>query len=261
MKLLIDAGNTRCKWALMSDAGELQCDGILDAAQLDAARLPPAFSEADAIWMANVAGEQTLQLLQQMLEPLGLPIQQLQVSEVYQSLRNAYEPVQQLGIDRWCALIAAWQSLQTSASGTACLVINAGTALTIDAIAHNTFIGGLIVPGMRLQTQALAQLAFSQARYSTLDEHPIVSQGKLAEFPNNSIDACWSGVIQSLIGAIQRQYAYLQARTQSEIICLLSGGDAAIIAVQLAREKIPYRIEPHLVLQGIYLLGRQSKSH
>ncbi|MFM8758355.1 MAG: type III pantothenate kinase, partial [Methylophilaceae bacterium] len=73
MKLLIDAGNTRCKWALMSDAGELQCDGILDTAQLDAARLPPAFSQADAIWMANVAGEQTLQLLQQMLEPLGLP--------------------------------------------------------------------------------------------------------------------------------------------------------------------------------------------
>jgi len=261
VKLLIDAGNTRCKWALMSDTGALQSDGVLELTQLDARRLPAEFAQADAIWMTNVAGEQAQHLLQQALQPLGLSIQQLQVSAAYQSLRNAYEPIQQLGIDRWCALIAAWQSLQTTASATACLVINAGTALTIDAIAHNTFIGGLIVPGIRLQTQALAQLAFSQARYSTLDEHPIVSQGKLAEFPNNSIDACWSGVIQSLIGAIQRQYAYLQARTQSEIICLLSGGDAAIIAEQLALQKIPYRIEPHLVLQGIYLLGRQSKSH
>ncbi len=259
MKLLIDAGNSRCKWALMTDSGELNTHGIIDYHALPQLDLPTEFYQADAIWIANVAGPQIQRLLEQRLQSLAVPIQVMQVGDADLGLQNAYAQPQQLGIDRWCAGIAAWQILQLRQSETACLVINAGTALTIDAIHQDTFIGGLIVPGARLQTESLAQLAFSQANFDLSENNPILSQGKLCAFPNQSIDACFSGVIQALIGAISIQYHQLQTHTQKPVCCILSGGDAEMIAAGLAQQKIPFELIPHLVLQGIYLLGSQSK--
>ena len=66
-------------------------------------------------------------------------------------VRNLYQPPVQLGSDRWAALIAAWQQEHTS-----CLVVNCGTATTLDALsAQGEYLGGLILPGVSMMQKSL----------------------------------------------------------------------------------------------------------
>src|SRR4051794_2109068 len=72
-------------------------------------------------------------------------------------VRNYYEEASQLGSDRWAALIAAWQQQRQG-----CLVVDAGTATTIDALSDTgEFLGGIITPGVDLMQKALMENAGS----------------------------------------------------------------------------------------------------
>ena len=62
-------------------------------------------------------------------------------------VRNLYERPEQLGPDRWAALIAA-RALHSSGPA---LVVNAGTATTVDMLSGDgRFLGGSILPGVEL---------------------------------------------------------------------------------------------------------------
>ncbi|WP_352284776.1 type III pantothenate kinase, partial [Pseudoalteromonas sp. Q18-MNA-CIBAN-0097] len=66
----------------------------------------------------------------------------------------AYEHVGNLGIDRWLALIAGF----TLYPNTACIVVDAGTATTIDVLdSEGLHLGGWILPGLDLMTSSLTQ--------------------------------------------------------------------------------------------------------
>ena len=67
----------------------------------------------------------------------------------------------------------------------ACVVVNAGTAVTIDALdANGVFHGGLILPGMRLMLQALAENTAGLK----------VPPGAFQAFPDNTADAIYSRI-------------------------------------------------------------------
>ena len=88
---------------------------------------------------------------------------------------NRYANPSQLGADRWAAIVAARR--RATAGGQSpmpVVVVNAGTAVTIDALdADGVFRGGVILPGMRLMLQALAE------KTSALK----VAPGTFADFP------------------------------------------------------------------------------
>lgn len=66
-------------------------------------------------------------------------------------VRNYYADPAQLGSDRWAALIGAWESERQG-----CLVVDAGTAMTVDALTDTgEFLGGIITPGIDLMQQIL----------------------------------------------------------------------------------------------------------
>ena len=80
-------------------------------------------------------------------------------------------------------------------SSDACVVVNAGTAMTVDALtAKGEFIGGIIVPGFDLMHEALAA---NTARLSS-------QRGDFSAFPRNTRDAITSGAIQASCGAVER---------------------------------------------------------
>src|SRR5690606_23289335 len=73
-------------------------------------------------------------------------------------VRCAYRDPSRLGVDRWVTVIAAHRAAAARKDGPrpAC-VINAGTALTFDAVdVRGRHLGGLILPGPRLAAEALA---------------------------------------------------------------------------------------------------------
>ncbi len=237
--LLIDAGNSRVKWALVEDDVWLR-QGKLENAQL--ASLHKIFSELPPphkILVANVAGEHMMQQLRAVCAAWPCPIEFIAAKVEQCGVRNTYRHPAQLGSDRWAALIAARQQ-----GHVAWLVVNCGTATTVDALsAGGEFLGGLILPGIDMMWRSLA----IGAAQLELGEN----EGSWHEFPRNTADAALSGAIQATVGAVHLQFAALAVRGETR--CLLSGGAADYVQPHL---KLPLLREDNLVLRGLQLIGQ-----
>ena len=238
MILAIDAGNSRTKWGVFDARGRLVAQGAQDNARLDAlAQHVETWKGCRKLLLSSVAGPAVDSALQAIAESLGLPLHRVHSSAEAGGVRNGYRSPEQLGSDRWLAMIAAWQRYREP-----CVLASAGTALTIDALSsHGQFLGGLIVPGVRLMLTAL---------HTGTAALPL-SEGAWCEFPTNTDDAMVSGTLSAAAGAIERMHAALQASEGRPVRCLLAGGDADRLAAAL---HMPCEILDNPVLQGLYLI-------
>ena len=160
----------------------------------------------------NVAGEAMRVRVEAQLTRWRLTPEWLTATDAACGVTNRYARPAQLGADRWASLVAAWRrSNLTDLFPPACIVVNAGTAVTIDALdSDGVFRGGLILPGIALMLQALAENT-SGLRVAT---------GAFREFPDNTADAIFSGAIQAVCGAIEqmRRLVDMQCRRTSAAI-------------------------------------------
>lgn len=226
--LCIDCGNTRLKWGLREDDRWLAVDALPTG---DAQRLGDALTTTPSrIVACNVAGETVATQIETLAAHLSVPLSWVRSEASRCGVENRYDNPAQLGADRWAALIGA-RSLYDGA----CLVVNAGTATTIDVLdAEGVFQGGLIVPGLDLMRESLARKTAGLP----------LAAGRLRDLPRNTDDAIVSGCLNATLGAIERMFR----RLPEGAVCLLSGGAAATIAPLLT---IPYRSVPNLVLEGL----------
>jgi type III pantothenate kinase len=228
MILCLDAGNSRLKFGLLDDGGWLLQDA-LDYAAFDElpARLPAMPARIVA---CNVAGEAVRLRIEALAASLILPLEWLTGTAAACGVRNGYDRPQQLGADRWAALIAA-RALHAGPA----VVVMAGTATTIDTLdGSGLFRGGLILPGLALMRAALA---------GNTADLPHAS-GNFKALPTNTDDAIVSGAIHATLGAIER----MRATLAEGALCLLSGGAAAELAPHL---DLPHRLIDNLVLEGL----------
>lgn len=234
MLILIDAGNTRVKWAIAQDGaapGEWIADGALLHAGLDA--LPDALKDATAgatVVVSNVAGAAMAARLEALLPSAP---QYFRATAVLHGMRNHYANPGQLGSDRFAAAFGA----RAIAPGMPLIVATCGTATTVDAVdASGDFLGGMILPGLGTMAQSL--------RLNTA-QLPQVAPGKLPQgFAGNTTDAILSGIVSAQAGAIERAVRQLGAQQ-----VILSGGAAQYIAPALG---VPYRIVDNIVLTGLH---------
>ena len=236
MILAIDCGNTRVKWGLREpqESGwhALGAVPLADIAQLEAhwSSLPVP----SRIVIANVAGEPARKALLAPLAPWVADLRWVRTQAAQCGVTNGYADPGQLGVDRWAALIGAWH-LQRGA----CLVVNAGTATTVDMLSsQGVFRGGIILPGVDLMQRALAQNTAGLP----------LSPGRFAEEPRCTADAIESGCLHAQAGAIERMHSRLEAGA----VCLLSGGNAQRILPVL---NIPVRAVDNLALEGLVRIG------
>ena len=245
MKLLIDAGNTRIKWAL-ADGLAWPHSGVLPVEQ--AGELPHQLAGLEGVsqvWVSNVAGETTARHIRNACIPTA-QMHFVAAQRVQCGVHNGYGTPSQLGSDRWAALIAAWDLIR----GT-CLVVNSGTATTVDALSDTgEFIGGLILPGMELMQHSLRDAAVQLQAAPQAEP----AQGRYAPFPQNTDDALYSGALQASCGAIERQHALLGDNGAPVV---LSGGAAAALQDRL---NVPLRFVDNLVLQGLWLISQETSA-
>jgi len=240
--LTIDSGNTFIKWGLY-DRCNLVYQGKVK--QDESANLAQAWQnlpEPSSIIISNVAGDAAQKNLAELC--LSLKIKPHWITAVQQQcgVRNFYSDPVLLGSDRWAALVAAWNhELQ------ACLVINIGTAMTVDVLSDSgDFLGGLILPGPDLMFKVLkAHTAI-----------PCTELGKFDLLPVCTGDAIYSGVIQSLVGAIERMKQELCTRLgYSMQNCIISGGASALILPHLGMQA---KVVDNLVLEGLLLIANDQ---
>lgn len=265
MLLTIDAGNTRTKWAIFNAAGEISHAQACPNDALTEADFSPETLHYQRVVISNVAGEQHAVLLASKLAQYALPVRWIKSTAQACDVHNGYALAETLGSDRWTAMIAAWHSVHAP-----CVVVNAGTAVTIDALQVDVlqamppqpqakFIGGLILPGLNLMQQSLG-LAAAQ-----LPMLPLASDAAPASttaiFASNTASAMHAGALHAILGAVILMAQALKLQCQQTPCIIVSGGNAAMLYENLMKHyTAPVFLMENLVLQGLYLLENFMQS-
>ena len=236
--LAIDAGNTRIKWGVFDGAKWNPCGALPTA---EAERLREKWSSIDAPVSAiasNVAGPEVQRQIQLACEASGWPLTTIAAQPSQLGVTSGYRDYKQLGSDRWAGLIAAHHAHRGHK-----LVVNAGTALTIDMLtADGRFEGGLIVPGPQLMRRSLDR-GTAGLRLTEGDFDPV---------PRSTPDAITTGAVQACAGAIARTAQAMGDRGSPPEVIVISGGAAAEILPHLPRHAV---LEENLVLDGLRLIA------
>jgi type III pantothenate kinase len=241
MDLLIDVGNTNIKWTChaqdrLEPSRRCPHRGELPA---ELSRTWQKLPRPRAVRVANVAGPDMEASLRLWTGGSWGCEPHFVMSEARAfGVTNGYFQPDQLGVDRWLALLAVHTRIGRSA-----LIIDCGTAVTLDAIAASgKHLGGLIVPGLKLMRQSLLT-------GTRIPPHePEQDSPWLAHSTGAGITA---GPLQALLALIARLQQLLKSRTNAEPELVVTGGDAEEIIPHLESD---CSHEPDLVLQGLALL-------
>jgi type III pantothenate kinase len=248
VKLLLDIGNSRIKWAY-SGGGELRHAGASEHRGQPAAaaarlldELPVQPSAAVAVNVAGAAFAREITALLQ--QRWGIELALVAAAAACKRLRNGYTEPAQLGADRWAAIAGAWAAAVPAAADR--VIVDAGTALTVDILrADGQHLGGLIVPGLALMRTALGQATSDLGRYAgPAAQSPAAPANGVGTSTRSAIE---EGGLNALCGLIER---VLKAHAQrSAAACLLlTGGDADRLHRRLA---VAAEVRPLLVLEGL----------
>ena len=238
--LLIDAGNTRVKWVVVED-GEWSEPG--QAFYVDLTALSASLRTGMVVYLASVASDAQNLRLKNCLAAAQVTVRTLTAEADFDALENGYESPDQLGVDRWMALIGARARSQLPV-----LVVSAGTALTIDALSESgRFLGGLILPGKTLMRDAL----------NTGTARVRATSGEKRDFPNCTADAMESGILEAMAGAVRTQRDRLAGVSQHSPLCFVTGGDALDLIPALDGQ---VQHLPALVLEGMDCVARKALS-
>jgi type III pantothenate kinase len=152
-------------------------------------------------------------------------------------LKVAYENPAEYGIDRALAAWRAWGIFKKS-----CVVIDIGTAITVDAIDNNSEVrGGFIFPGGEIMSNALA------AQTGLPKVSPEMNCREIGRSTKSCI-AC--GITGGLIGAVEALHAKASAEVGSGERVVITGGGAEKLLMHLS---FPAEYYPNLVLEGLGL--------
>jgi type III pantothenate kinase len=254
MKLLIEAGNSRIKCAFIDHTSKelinpisffYQERQLSDDIWLHWQSLPPP----DEVYFANVASENVQHMIARWVrEHWHCPVHQVISLPQACGLTNGYAIPSTLGSDRFLAMIAAKQ-LHPNQS---LIVVDCGTATTIDYVDNNGIhVGGMIVPGMSTLAIALQQTTQIKLPNGFKPNIPKLTLGR------NTADAIVQGVYWQTVDFVDSEIHKLVQRDVKNTHCLLTGGNAALIAGDL-QQKV--EMVPNLVLQGLQAMALASEA-
>jgi type III pantothenate kinase len=244
MFLLIDIGNTKTKWMLRDHHDIYKHDSFLTE-DID----QDHFEFDDAIkkvFISNVAGFEKEAILKIKLKKFSCPVEFIKPQKKYQHFLNGYQEPTTLGADRWLSALSASHHIKK-----AVVIVSVGTAVTIDYVSYDqknnqhTFEGGVILPGLHLTKNALAN--------NTADLKK--SEGIVQRPPINTANAIESGFVLSVLGNIKSLFDLASSESQ-DVTIILSGGDAELIDQHMDKGLKKYiSIKKDLVLEGLFIFA------
>lgn len=233
MNLCIDIGNTRIKFAIFHENGQLinlqwQKDWDTNLVQ----QITNNFAIKAAI-ISSVRGEQEglVKLLQS-----TVPVVIVLDSQLPLPIHNQYKTPHTLGKDRLAAVVGALALYPN----TNLLVVDAGTCITYDFLDRDrNYWGGSILPGIKMRLDSMAHFT---------SKLPLLSPSAPIDFVGNTTEAAMQtgvfyGVLHELKG-FEKQYSAKYGAIQ----VVITGGDSTYFESQLKNEIFA---QPNLVLIGL----------
>ena len=153
MILDMDVGNSFVKWRV-TDGAEIRQSGSQAIKSIDPRRgldMPEEFPISQVRLSSVAANSIQKDLVAQVKSQFNAEVTLAKVSSVAAGVRCGYEDPSSLGVDRWLALVAAYDRYQASV-----LIVDAGSAMTLDLVSEDGHhLGGYILPGLSLMRDAL----------------------------------------------------------------------------------------------------------
>jgi len=247
LKLLIDIGNSRIKWACLCE-GNLENPQVLAYEDLDRDELFGQIiqikDKPDQVWIANVAGKDFGDGITSVIRnKWNLTPIFARVEPECSGVTNAYRDISQLGIDRWLSVVAAW----TRYKAPAC-VVSCGTAVTIDGVSGSgRHLGGLIVPGQRMMQDALIR------ETSGIKAEPGIDF--TIKFGASTAECINYGSVRALVSLVDN-VAVEMIQTFGQSLCrIITGGYAGQVNALLTNK---FEHDPHLVLHGLAIVAEET---
>jgi len=246
MKLLLDLGNTRLKWAL-SEEGALGAGGSVphDGDPAGALkRLAGELVTPMSVWLASVADADTESRLAEAAAELwpGAACHFPRTTREAHGVICAYPEPERMGVDRWLALLGARLHMRASFC-----VMDAGSAVTLDAVdAQGRHLGGLILPGLGMARRWMSEHT-GRVRVN--------GRSRKTWWADNTRDAVDGGSFWAAVTLAEAFHRRTSERLGETPALLLTGGDAPAIMDAMS---IKGHHEPDLVLRGLALVADEQ---
>jgi type III pantothenate kinase len=236
--LLLDIGNTRTKWAVLGPRGlgPSGARGHGGGSNVLPGDIPVT---PDQVYAANVAGPPVTEVLRAAVQSRwGCPLTFARTAAATAGVRNGYSNYHQLGVDRWLAILAAYDLHRA-----AVCVVDVGTATTVDLVAADgQHLGGFILPGVDLMMDSLTE---ATGELRCLRDVPPDDR---APGPGTTTGlAMQGGAWLGTAGLVDRACSFLPAAAR----VVVTGGEGKRLAALLGAE-----CRPALVLEGLALAWR-----
>lgn len=266
MYLLIDQGNSRCKYVLTSSVQDFSAEvsGAWDDIGANKEQLKKQLhkftdTKLAGVLVSSVSSHEQKAIFKEACEETLQLTPQFALSEsAYRShssrtLVNRYATPEALGIDRWLGMIAVFERCRSDF-----VVIDAGTAITVDWVtAEGQHQGGHIVASKRLLQRTLlgdtGGIAWSAG-------HDKEVQGDLLGHNTSAAvalgaDVMVEGYCRQLVKQIIKAYSHADRRDGLEF--WVTGGDGecllSVIEQEIKEHKKTYRAkyDSKLVFKGL----------
>lgn len=219
MSLLLELGNTRLKAGLLNKKS-YEFLGSFSATWLEKESLVEMLGieniKLTRVFLASVGNTHLESLLINKIKTeLEIFPHLIESQPECCGVLNGYEDYKQLGVDRWLAMIGA---CGTGSRPT--VIVDAGTAITIDVVLDKRHMGGLIVPGIGMQHSSLANSAQKLPLTHLLQ---VSETGTL--LGNNTASCIHGGCLYMTSAYINQLITDVEVETGRVYECIGTGGD------------------------------------
>ncbi|MBB2145947.1 type III pantothenate kinase [Pedobacter sp. LMG 31464] len=236
--LVIDIGNTNSKLAVFNQKELVHYERLKELDEASLKDLIEKYQIQNAtVSSVNKDIKELSDYLKQFVNYIHF------TTEIQGKIKNNYQTLSTLGLDRWAKVIAA-HCLYPSKN---CLMIDAGTCITYDVLtATNEYFGGSISLGIKMRFEALNHYTGRLPLVNWNNEENNIPEG------TDTINAIKNGVLQGILNEVEG-FISLENKRNKDLKVIITGGDADFLNMQLKNSIFATQIihEPYLVLKGL----------
>ena len=210
MNLIIDIGNSFVKVAIMDGDEILWKERYSSPQEFDALAIKGRWPQIARAIVASTAVD-TLSAAEALREA-GIEVLEMN-SLTPVPIGNEYATPETLGVDRLAAAVAAVQVMGCRN----CVIVDFGSAITIDFVKDGIYRGGNISPGVEMRFRALHDYTKRLPKCQPTDE--------VLEMGRTTSQAIEQGVMQGIENEI-RGYIEAFCKKNAKISIIFAGGDA-----------------------------------